>query len=352
MPPLLVEAFGHPLPAGELLMWAAMNPDNRDTALARLRAVLLWETGDVGASANDVAAGLDVSRSRFYRMLSDWRRAPSLRALGVNAPAATTREVRSGLKKANETAQRLVGGVVDAGGQERVSVLARRLGEAVVESAGVAPKATLLRSMIERERRRRLVEASAGNEIVFDMSAVGIPGAGGLPHIMFACVDGASGWVFGFGFGDPAASRLGYRAAAADALARIRRGAPLPWTPGLSRAQVVIGPADAGWDGFFAAATAVTGANVQPKGSGGRVGGDLRRLLGDSIGSVRLLPAQTLTERPLAISVADAEFSAPEAKARLEVEVVAHNARQAALVEGGEGTPPSGLLRLLELLSG
>lgn len=360
IPPELVAVFGDPVPPDELALWASLTPEGRLVALDRLAAVRAWDADAKAGSADAIARSLGKSRSRFYRMVSDWRSRRSLAALGAKPARAAARAPKLKHAGAHNALQKALPGVVGRaldvveGNPEKVNVSAavRDLRREVEGQAEKMPGDATLRAMVDREIRRRMLRAQAGHEVVFDLCAVGVLAEGDIPHVMFACVDRATSFVFGIGVGDPDASRAGYRAAALDALLRLERsGDGLAWAPKLERAQITPGLDVATWAAFFATAGRDVGADVNSKGAGVRFGGDLRRLLGDSLGRVRLLPLKPGPRTPVKISVTDARFTDAEAKARIEAGLAEHNARVLTALGGGAGTPPPGLIALLRLLA-
>ena len=352
LPPSIIRAFEGQVPPDEVGVWAAMTDEGRGRLLARLDAVLEWEVGTSSRTAEAIADGLGVSRSRFYRMLSDWRLNASLASLGARPGGPKSRGTRVRNGRANEIIQGELPGIVAASPEASVNALVERIRGSLREQGEVVPGVNAVRAMVEREKLRVARETSAGNELIMDACAVALARPDGSPYVLFACVDGGTGFVLGMALGAMDDTRGAHRNAARDALARIGKdGLGLGWVERLARAQITVGLDHADWDGFFDEARELTGSDVQA--ATAHPGRAMRRRLGDAVGRLRLLPMRTGGDAPLSASSAMVpdRVSFDEAVTRVEVEVLAHDRRLLADLEGEPSFPPEQLLRLLRLVA-
>lgn len=349
----LSRIFGELVPEDELRIWASIPPSQRDKALQRMAALDRFCGGEPGLTAKQAAADAGVELGRFYQIARAWSAKRSLANLGAYA-SVTQRRQRLNPEAVNSL-QAVVARVVKANKGASVTRLAQLLAEASGLAPDLIPKKNTLRMFVEREQRRVRATRQAGNEVLFDCSAISLTRDDGWLHTVFLAIDDGTGLVLGHAVGELGASADGYRGAARNALLRIS-GGPLSavgiWAPTLERTQLVPGT-DIDLLGRLVAALVTDLGGVAPQltrvGVPGRY---IRSHLGQKLGPIQLLPSRTtLATRPAtpggeALTPADAD-------ARVELAVTAHNAEvlTGTAADGGR-EPPEKLLRLLAAMAG
>ncbi len=343
----LREYLGDPLPEDEARLWAEMSFEQRAKAMQRMTTLTRWNLGEAPQHANMAAwnAGLK-SVSRFYEMAKAWKKAPSLRVIGMLATAPRKRMNRNEDVLGEKAVE-----VIDANPDSSVRQLAIALGDAA-ELADKTPSYNTLRRFIEEELRRRSAKARPGEDVMFDCCACSMHRMDGSEYTLFAVLDRQSQLILGASLGDAHDSRGGYRKAAASALEKLESPplAGAAWVERTARFELVVG-ADAGrWTDIRSElAQAGVRAPIETSTRPRRFGRYLRQISGPRLGRIVLSP--TKTDLPV-----DGEGSvvAPTVDdvTRLWLEIDAHNAeRLAGLDRDPDAGPPADLKAILRHLA-
>jgi hypothetical protein len=251
--------------------------------------------------------------------------------------------------------QAVVARVVTNNPGASVARLAQLLAEESRLPANNLPSINTLRLFVERELRRRVETREAGYEVLFDCSAISLPRVDGLTHTMFVILDSGTNLILGHAVGDVGDSVAGYRAAASDAVSRILRlskGQSI-WAGHLERSQLVPGDDREEIAKLAAGLRTTVGVSAPQLLTSVRpYGRYIRKHLGLKLGPIRIIPSRT--GRSVDSSeVADRGIEAIDAYARLELEVIAHNAAITAELDiNGAAAPPADLARLLAEMAG
>lgn len=352
--PRLEELLGDPLPDREAKLWSLLDETQRARALQRAHALARWVTQEEALSAKQAAADAGVSLVRFYQMSVDWRRKPSLEALGIGA--APPRQRRSQFSPAVN--QILQSAVADLVRDDNASVRALALQLArILEERGVAakevPKHNTLRSVVESARRDRQRRLEVGNSLLLDHAACGLQRPDTAPWIVYLIVDAASHFIFGAAPGEVSKSAQGYAEAAKDAERRLASPfwSGVAWADKFERVQIV--PAAGDEPSFDAiertAATLGVGLNLTADRKSGRY---VEAVIGRAIGVLPIWP-----NRVGARQLPDwaAERAPPldfdRAAARISLAVDDHNAKLLPKVRNGaQSSPPEELTLFIRAL--
>ena len=353
----LEKVFGDPVPPTELRIWAAMPPSRRDKVLQRVAALDRYCFGEEGLTAKQAAADAGLKLGRFYQLARVWPDKRSLASVGTFASTTGARNHYD--PKVVNALQAAVTAVVRENADRQVSVaaLTRLLGERSGLPPADVPKTSTLRVIVERELRRVRQTGLAGSEILFDhVTTMSLPRQGDAWHTVFLIIDRGTRLVLGHAVGDASDSVRGYRSAAMDAFRRIADGFPAAaiWADRLERSQIVPGAdRDALAEEMARMASEVGGAapQVVKAATDGRYA---RAYLGSKIGPIQLNPAKALEPGGRSTNRRNdlGGLSEADARARLELAVVDHNAAMLGDVRrDGESDPPGELVRLLELMT-
>lgn len=342
---ILAGAFGHPMPADEEAMWNSLSPELRQTAAARLRVLLKYESIRP-LTPEEASAELGISLNRWYEMFAAWREKRSLSSIGIFADVPRSRTLSH-----HDDVQRLVVGVVDADPNGSVRRLAIALGEAYGKDTGIPeedwPTYMTFRRFVEAELRRRMKEEAPGSDVVFDCCACELPHTTGI-YAAFLVIDRGSRIVLGGALGDARASHAGYALAAKDALERLKKGpmSRLNWADDLAGSEIVIGLDTEAWAGHDdEMAAAGMKAQLQPSTKARRFGAYVRPLIGPRMGRVKFVPGKTFSEPAFAKAGVDDVV-------RFGAEVDAYNADLMPGADAEDGkVPPAKLITLLKRLS-
>jgi hypothetical protein len=172
---------------------------------------------------------------------------------------------------------------------------------------------------------------------------------------MFVIIDSGTHLILGHAVGDVGNSLAGYRAAASDAVARIlhlSKGRAI-WADHLERSQLVPGDDREAISNLATGLRTTVGVSAPQLLTSWRpYGRYIRRHLGLKLGPIRIIPSRT-GRSVSAAEVADGGIVTMDAHARLELEVIAHNAAITAdLAIDGAEAPPADLVRLLAEMAG
>lgn len=351
--PHLRRVFGDPVPVEELEIWTRMPAAERAKALQRISALDRFCDAEQEITASAAAADAGVKLGRFYQIARRWRERRSLASLGSYASARRPRQ-RYDTETTNAL-QAVVARVVEDNPDASVARLAQLLAEESRLPAKKLPSRNTLRLLVERELRRRVETREAGYEVLFDCSAISFPRVDGLAHTMFVIIDSGTHLILGHAVGDVGDSLSGYRAAASDAMARmpqLSNGRSL-WADHLERSQLVPGDDREAITKLANGLETTVGASAPQLLTSDRpYGRYIRKHLGLKLGPIRIIPSRT-GRSVNASEAADRGIDAIDAHARLELEVIAHNAAITAdLAIDGAEAPPADLVRLLAGMAG
>lgn len=345
--------LGNPPPASEVELWAKMDPSHRQRAAVRLDVLGRWLATEAGLTAKDAASQAGISVSRFYRMVNDWQRSPSLAAIGARVPQSTERRSKFDATVINRL-QAAVVKVVSQREDRSVRQMVAALRESVDAGGASLPGETVLREIVERELRRRAAQSEIGNAVVFDCATLSLARPDGRPWMIFAFIDRGSQLVLGFALGDLDTSAEACSSAASDVLARLSRSqaSSLPWASMMTRLDAVVGSDEDAWRERISAFKASgIGTELVPVTSDRRWGKYFRKYVGQSLGRVILLSGKaSLTPVP---NFTGPGYSTEEVIVRLEAEVASRNAAIIATMPpvSAERSPPAGLITTLEFLA-
>lgn len=346
----------YPLSTHEKMLWIAMSRDQRDLAMRRMKAIVRWNVGRQLRSPAEAAAAADLTVSHFYEMAKAWREKPSIATVETSAaaPRARSRSYESVLGKH----ARIVVNDVPEGGRIVLKALAEALGAAVADELGEAPSFATLRRSVQDELRRRARTIRPGGHLRFDCCAVTMSTLDHASRTLFAVLDVQTQLVLGVGLGDARDARLGYAAAATDALRRLGQGSlkDLAWSSKVENMELVVGKDSAGSHDDLSNVGVETArariippiqASINPK----RFGRYLRKAMGDRMGRVLFLSSDTVASATYD-SLADLSGRSDDAS-RFQVEVEIHNA---AILGGLErdhaAPPPAALIAALHMMQG
>lgn len=357
--PDIFSSYPAELPATDREKWASMTAGQRITANQRLIAFNAWHRGEIEVDAAVEASGL-TSRSRFYHLAAEWRRNPSLEALGALAGSGAAKSRQD--KDVVNALQAVVPKIVRDDPNAKVSELVRRMLAAAGDklTGKKLPGPVRLRQFVETELRRYRATGQAGTDIRFDCSAIDIPREGGRPFIMFASIDAGTRLILGSAVTDEPATFPGYRLAAEDALPRISSEfAKLDWSERLERVEIVAGADIATSEQLAQTLREVADQGQRQKISMSvakvekRFGRYIRDSVGDSLGRVLFTPRRTLEGDALPNNKDMRPWSLADATAAVRVAVAAYNQMiMTELAQPGKSSPPSPALALIKALAG
>ncbi|WP_133366505.1 hypothetical protein [Qipengyuania sediminis] len=344
-------AFVAGLSPADRSSWETLTPSRRGDAETRFEIFEGWESGEL--EAEEAIRRFGRSPSRFYRLAAQWRQRPNLAALGVGG-SAPRRRAKLDPDVVNRLQSR-VAEVVRLNADASVS----RQAAILLEVAGYADERPIgmpaLRRIVEAERWRIDAVRRVGHQILLDCSAINFARPDGRPHILFLIADAGTGLALGFSLGREADVRLGYAAAAAEALGWIERNdAVLPWAAALTQTVVVAGNDDDAAIGLVNwMVSEGIGGNVLRASSTRRFGSQFRKLYGERLGRVQITPARTLQGDALPDNGNMAPWSEEQVRDELSRTFAAHNK---IVIDGfsetGEALPPSTLVSFLDRVAG
>ena len=275
-------------------------------------------------------------------MAKAWRDHPSLASLGTFGAAPRTRR-----GPYDEALRRAVVEVIRDDDDRSVADLVVALAAASGLAGERLPSTSTLRRYVDQELLRRRRREGAGNHLRFDCCPCRLGPSAPEVNFLYAVLDEATQVVLGAAVAMPRDSRSGYRAAARDALSRLDSGsfARLPWAGAMENAEIVVGDDPDAWSAIRdEAREAGVDGHVELSTTRTRFGRYLKELSGLRIGRVSLVPGRRALDR---VRPAD---EAGDVGAWLAAEIDEYN-DEVMRDWSGSGAPPSGVVRLLDLLA-
>lgn len=351
--PRLAKVFGDPVPPTELRIWAAMPPSRRDKVLQRVKALDRYCFGNEGLTANQAAADAGLKLGRFYQLARVWPDNRSLASVGTFASATGPRQHYA--PDVVNALQAAVNAVVKETADKPMSVaaLSRLLGERSGLPPEDLPRTSTLRVIVERELRRVRQAGLAGSEILFDHATTSLPSHDDTWHTVFLVIDRGTRMVLGHAIGDDSDSVRSYGAAASDAFRRITYGFSSAgiWAERLERSQIVPGADGDALAGETARIASEIGGCAPQVVKAGTYGRYAREYLGSKIGPIQLNAVRAVGKSSGKRNKLT-ELSSIDARARIELAVVDHNAAMLAdFRREGDCDPPGELVRMLEMMA-
>lgn len=344
-------AFIEGLSPADRAGWERLTPTRRRDAKARFEIFEGWERGQL--DAEEAIRRFGRSPSRFYRLAAQWRQRPNLAALGVgiSAPRRRAKLDPDVVNKLQSQVAKVVRLNADASVSRQAALLLEAAGYIDERPIGMPA----LRRIVEAERWRIDAVRRVGHQILLDCSAINFAQPDGRPHILFLVADAGTRLTLGFALGREADIRLGYAAAAADALRWIEcNEAVLPWAAALAQTVVVTGNDDDAAIGLVNwMVSEGVGGNVLRASSARRFGSQFRKLYGERLGRVQITPARTLQGGALPDNGNMTPWSEEQVRDELCRTFAEHNkAVIDELSETGQATPPGTLVSFLDRLAG
>lgn len=332
--------------------WNLMTAAQRKRAADRLQAIEQWEAGAIPIEVALESTGR--SRSRFYRMASDWRAERTLTALGAFAGTGGTKSRLDPV--AVNALQAVVARVVRLNKGATVKQLVELMvAEADVPERAVLPGTSRLRGIVEDEQRRVSATGDAGHTVKLDCSAINLPREDGRPFAAFTILDKGTRLILGAAVAAEPEAAGGYRLAAIDAQERIGRiGQRLPWSVRLREMEVTAGTdLDASVALIDRLTVPEVGSNPQLASAPRRFGNYFREIVGMRIGRVEITPLRTQTGNAMPDNGDMTAWTIEEAAEALRQGVESHNELMlAGIGERGGRRVTEGLQRALEIIVG
>lgn len=355
------ELMGRLLPkrrAADLEAFNAMLPERRDTLARRLEALDGWENDRAAWPIERAVEHSDLkSASRFYTFAALWsdEEQRELELLGAYAGGPRKRGRRYD-EAVLESIDRKAREIVKHTGGKSFSI-EKAITEIIKAHADVddMPGRATIRMSVDTAKREWARTDVAGEDLLFDCSAVAIPDENGSPIKLYACIDKCTALILGIAIGEVTDSIAGHVAAATDARSRLDNTpvGNVQWVRELKRMELVVGKdleAFRAWEASLK--SRIRPVNPQGSNKHRRFGRYLTERVGPAIGRIALLPAQTDVDGKLPKNVAANGHSHAVARSRLEVEVVRHNRAIVKSWENGKGSAlPENLLHALAAFS-